>query len=114
MKLSKFGIAFLLLALRIDKHIKGYVDFYFGPKMLRKIVDNEAITSPKKLLFDSKSLLKQLGSQGYAKERKRYLEKMLEAMRTAVEILSEIKIPILEQISRLNTYPRFYRRIWKR
>jgi len=99
--LSEFGIEFLLLALRIDKHIKGYVDFYFGPEKLRKIVDNESITSPKKLLLDAKMLLKQLGSQGYDKERERYLEKMLIAMRTSVEILSGIKIPIKEQISRL-------------
>ncbi len=99
--MSEFGIEFLLLALRINKHIKGYVDFYFGPENLRQIVDNEALTSPKKLLLDAKMLLKQLGSQGYDKERERYLEKMLIAMRTSVEILSGIKIPIKEQISRL-------------
>jgi hypothetical protein len=99
--LSKFGIEFLLLALRIDKHIKGYVDFYFGPKKLRKIVDNEAITSPKKLLLDSKTLLEQLGSQGYDKKRERYLEKMLIAMRTSVELLSRIEISFKEQFLRL-------------
>ncbi len=99
--MSKFGIEFLLLALRIDKHIKGYVDFYFGPKKLRKIVDNEAITSPKKLLLDSKTLLEQLGSQGYDKKRERYLEKMLIAMRTSVELLSRIEISFKEQFLRL-------------
>jgi len=99
--LSKFGIEFLLLALRIDKHIKGYVDFYFGPKNLRQIVNNEAITSPKKLLLDAKTLLKQLGSQGYDKERERYLEKMLIAMRTSIEILNGIEIPIKEQFLKL-------------
>jgi hypothetical protein len=101
LKISKFGILFLLLALRIDKHIKGYVDFYFGPENLRKIVDNEPITSPKKLLLDAKTLLKQLMSQGYDKERERYLEKMLIAMRTSVEIISGIKIPIKEQFLKL-------------
>lgn len=101
MNLSKFGIEFLLLALRIDKHIKGYVDFYFGPKELRQIVDNEAITSPKKLLLDSKTLLKQLGSQGYNKERERYLEKMLMAMRTSIELLTRIEISIKDQFLRL-------------
>ncbi len=99
--MSKFGKSFLLLALRIDKHIKGYVDFYYGPKILRKIVDNEVIASPKKLLFDSSTLLKKLGSQGYDKEREQYLEKTLIAMRTSVEILSEIEISIEDQISRL-------------
>ena len=92
---------FLLLALRIDKHIKGYVDFYFGPEKLRKIVDNEAITSPKKLLLDSKTLLKQLGAQGYDKERERYLEKMLIAMRTSIELLIGIEISIKDQFLRL-------------
>jgi hypothetical protein len=101
LKISKFGILFLLLALRIDKHIKGYVDFYFGPENLRKIVDNEPITSPKKLLLDAKTLLKQLMSQGYDKERERYLEKMLIAMRTSVEIISGIKIPIKDQFLKL-------------
>jgi len=85
------------LALRIDKHIKGYVDFYFGPEKLRKIVNNEVITSPKKLLLDSKILLKQLGSQGYDKERERYLEKMLIAMRTSIELLIGIEISIKDQ-----------------
>lgn len=101
MNLSKFGILFLLLALRIDKHIKGYVDFYFGPENLRKIVDNEAITSPKKLLLDAKTLLKQLGSQGYDKERERYLEKMLIAMKTSIELLIGIEISIKDQFVRL-------------
>ena len=98
--MSEFGIEFLLLALRIDKHIKGYVDFYFGPEKLRKIVDNEPITSPKKLLLTSKTLLKQLGSQGYNKERERYLEKLLIAMRTSIELLIGIEISIKEQFLR--------------
>jgi len=99
--LSKFGIEFLLLALRIDKHIKGYVDFYFGPKNLRQIVNNEVITSPKKLLLDAKTLLKQLESQGYDKERERYLEKMLIAMKTSIEVLKGIEISIKEQFLKL-------------
>jgi hypothetical protein len=101
LKISKFGILFLLLALRIDKHIKGYVDFYFGPEKLRKIVDNEAITSPKKLLLDSKTLLKQLGSQGYDKKRERYIEKMLIAMKTSIELLNGVEMSIKDQFLKL-------------
>ncbi|MHA1460991.1 MAG: hypothetical protein ACTSO8_05870 [Promethearchaeota archaeon] len=72
-KISKFGEDFLLLALRINKHIKGYVDFYFGPKKLKQIVENESLTSPNKLLNDSNDLIKQLGVQGYEKAREHYL-----------------------------------------
>jgi len=97
-----FETEFLLLPLRIDKHNKGYVDFYIGPKKLKKIVENEVITSPNKLLTDCKALQKDLFKQGYDKKRERYLEKMLTAMRTSIEILNGIDIPIKEQF--LNFY----------
>ncbi len=101
MNLSDFGRRFLCLVHRIDKHNKGYVDFYIGPKKIRKIIDNEAITSPSKLLIDCKALQKDLFKQGYDKKRERYLEKMLTAMRTSIEILNGIEIPFKEQFLRL-------------
>ena len=101
MKLSEFGATFLRLALRIDKHIKGYVDFYIGPKKLRKIIDNEVLTSPNKLLNDCKALQKNLFKQGYDKKRKRYLEILLKAMETSIEILKGTEISIKEQFLRL-------------
>ena len=101
MKSSEYGIKFLLLALRIDKHNNGYVDFYIGPKKLRKIVDNEVLTSPNKLLTDCKALQKDLFKKGYDKKRERYLEKMLTAMRTSIEILNSTEISIKEQFLRL-------------
>ncbi len=100
-KLSKFGENFLLLALRIDKHIKGYVDFYIGPEQLRQIVDYESISAPNTLLNDSKNLIKQLGAQGYNKERERYIEKLLVAMRTSIEILKGSEISIKAQFKNL-------------
>ncbi len=101
MKFSEYGIKFLHLAHRIDKHNKGYVDFYFGPKKIRKIVDNEVITSPNKLLTDCKALQKNLFKQGYDKKRERYLDKILIAMRTSVEKLIGVEIPFKEQFLRL-------------
>ena len=100
-KISKFGKAFLLLALRINKHIKGYVDFYFGPEKLRQIVDNEAVTSPSKLLTDSNNLFSKLDLQGYGIRRERYLEKLLTAMRTSIELLNGIEISIKDQFLKL-------------
>ena len=100
-KLSTFGEDFLLLALRIDKHIKGYVDFYFGPERLRQIVDYESLTAPNTLLNDSNNLLKQLGTQDFDKERIRYIEKLLIAMKTSIEILIGSPISVKDQILRL-------------
>jgi len=100
-KITKFGIEFLLLALRIDKHIRGYIDFYFGPEKLRQIVNNESITSPSKLLNDCKTLIRQLGAQGYDKKRERYIEKMLTAMRTSIELLDGVEMSIKDQFLKL-------------
>jgi len=105
MKLSEYGTRFLRLPLHIDKHNKGYVDFYIGPKELRKIVDNEVITSPNKLLTDCKALQKDLFKQGYDKKRERYLEKILIAIRTSIENLIGIEISIKEQFLRLYDVP---------
>ena len=100
-KLSKFGEDFLLIALRINKHIKGYVDYYYGPEKLRQIVDIETITSPSKLLIDSGNLLSNLDLQGYDIKRERYLEKILIAMRTSIELLNGIEISIEDQFLKL-------------
>jgi hypothetical protein len=100
-KISKFGEDFLLLALRIDKHIKGYVDFYFGPEKLRQIVDHESLTPPSTLLNESNDLIKKLGGQGYGKDRERYIEKLLVAMKTSIEILKGSEISIKDQFIKL-------------
>jgi len=92
-----FGTDFLLLPLRINKLDKGYVDFYVGPKKLRKIIDKESIKAPNTLLNDCKTLEKKLFKQGYDKKRERYLEKILISMRTSIEILDGVKIPFKEQ-----------------
>lgn len=89
------------MALRIDKHIEGYVDYYYGPERLRQIVYSESLTAPNVLLNDSNDLIKQLGSQGFDKERIRYIEKLLIAMKTSIEILIGSSISIKDQISRL-------------
>lgn len=101
-KISKYGEDFLKLALRIDKHNKGFVDFYIGPESIRQIVVNESITAPNKLLNDAKTLIKQLGNQGYDKIRERYLFKTLTAMKTSVELLLGYEIPFSELILRLH------------
>ena len=105
MKLSEFGRDFLLLALRINKHKIGYVDFYIGPKKLRKVVDNEEITSPKKLLTDCSTLQEKLLIQSYHKARERYIEKTILAMRTSIEILNGIDIPIQDQFLKFYDIP---------
>jgi len=100
-KISEFGEKYLLLALRIDKHIKGYVDFYYGPEELHQIVDDEDITSPSRLLIALDNLLNKLDLQGYDRKRERYLEKNLTAMKTSIELLNGIEISIEDQFLKI-------------
>jgi len=100
-KISKFGEEFLLLALRIDKHIEGYIDFYIGPEKLKQIVENESLSSINRLLQDSNALLKELEAQGYNKERERYIEKLITAMNTSIEKLNGSEISVKDQFKKL-------------
>ncbi|MHA2048397.1 MAG: hypothetical protein ACW986_02165 [Promethearchaeota archaeon] len=100
LNISDFGRDFLLLALRIGKYNKNYVDYYIGPQEISEKADKEDPVSPKRLLTDCKILQKKLLVQGYEKKRERYLDKMLTAMRTSIEILDGVEIPIKTQIAR--------------
>ncbi|MHA1460095.1 MAG: hypothetical protein ACTSO8_01335 [Promethearchaeota archaeon] len=100
-KISKFGEEYLLLALRINKHIKGYVDYYYGPEFIIQKVENESLTSPDMLLKDSVALFQQLGTESYDIKRERYLEKMIIAMRTSIELLQGKEIAIEDQFLKL-------------
>ena len=101
MKISEFGVNFLQLALRINKHINGYIDFYIGPKELSQIVNSELTVSPNILLTDCIILQKDLFKQGYDKKRERYIEKLLKAMETSIEILNGAEIPFKDEFFRL-------------
>ena len=56
MELDDFAKDYILLGLRINKHISGYVEHYYGPPKLKKIVDSEELSSPNKLLNTWKNL----------------------------------------------------------
>jgi hypothetical protein len=100
--IDEFGKDYLLLALRIGKHIDGYVDSYFGPATLKNVVDAEEISSPKKLLAACKYLLNILEEQDFTKKRVNFLRKMLRAMETSIRLQTGNNIPYKEQIRRLH------------
>lgn len=101
MPLTNFGKEYLLLGLRLNKLIDGYVDAYYGPIELKKIVDNEHANSPESLLKTCRNLKNKLVDQGFAIDRVKFLEKMLDAMETSLEITSGRKMPFLEQVFKI-------------
>ena len=101
MELNDFAIKYLCLGLRTNKHIDGYVEHYYGPPKLKKMVDMEEKCSPIILLKDCRALIAQLPKQGFEKKRYNFLDKTLTAIETTLKTLNGEKIPYLEQVEKL-------------
>ena len=81
MNLSDFGRDYLLLGLRINKAIEDevdrkYLEAYFDPDDLQRLVINEKSISPTKLLDTCQNLQEDLNNQGFEKERVNFLERI--------------------------------------
>lgn len=101
MEFDDFAKDYYLLSLRINKHIDGYVEHYYGPSEFKKKVDIEELLSPKTLLKDYKNLFMKFQKQDFDKKRYNFLDKTLIAIETILRILSGEKIPYLEQTEKL-------------
>jgi len=98
MELDDFAKEYILLGLRINKHIDGYVEHYYGPPKLKKIVDLEELSSPNMLLNNWKKLKTKLQKQDFEKMRYRFLDSTLTAIKTIIRKLNGESIPYLEQV----------------
>src|SRR6516165_7987585 len=49
--------SYLVLGLRIGRHIDGFVDAYYGPPALSSSVDTEPLQSPERLVVSARKLL---------------------------------------------------------
>lgn len=96
-----FSREYLLLGLRLNKHIDGFVDSYYGSEELSSVVQQEEKKTPLYLLENVTKLIKTLPDQGFEEDRQHFLNKMLTAIKTTIEILSGEDIEYLEKVKRL-------------
>jgi hypothetical protein len=101
MSVNDFGKEYLLLGLRMDKIIEGFVDSYYGPQDLKEKVENEKPASAKRLLKDCIDLQKQLKNQGFIAERIKFLQKTLGGIETSLNVVLGEKIPFIEKVNRI-------------
>ena len=90
--LDEFAKDYLYLGLRINKHINGYVEYYYGPPEIKRFVDYEQTRSPKKLLYDCNDLKIRLFEMGFERKRENFLNKTLNAISTTLRELNGEKI----------------------
>jgi hypothetical protein len=100
---------YLLLGLRLDQHIPGLVDGYFGPAELKAEVDMEQLRSPARLRDDAAALRDRLPSAVSEPDRRAWLEAQLVALETQAAALAGDRLPYLDHVARCFAYapPRY-------
>lgn len=91
---------YLLLALRLDQHLPGTVDGYFGPADLKAAVDMGQPRSPARLADDAAALRQRVAGEVPEPERRHWLDLQLIALETLARVASGEVIPYAEQVAR--------------
>ena len=91
---------YILLALRLDQHVPGTVDGYYGPAGLKAQTDMEQLRSPGRLAEDAVALRARLGGEVEDAARRHWLDLQLVALETLARTRAGEEIPYLEQVAR--------------
>lgn len=94
---------YLLLALRLDQHVPGLVDGYFGPADLKARVDLEPLRPPARLRDDAAALRERLAGEvggPHEGDRRDWLDAQLLALETQAAALAGETLPYVEHLTR--------------
>ena len=91
---------YILLALRLDQHLPGIVDGFFGPAALKAQVDMEQLRAPTRLADDAEALRGRLGAEVTDAARRHWLDLQLVALETLARVRAGEDIPYLDQVRR--------------
>jgi len=91
---------YITLGLRLDPHIPGVVDGYYGPADLKSMVDTEPLRSPARLRDDALALRGRLAAEVPNAARRDWLDAQLVALETQAAALAGETLPYLELVER--------------
>ena len=91
---------YILLALRLEGHIPGLVDGYFGPAALKAQVDMEQLRAPARLRDDAAALRARLAADVAEPDRRAWLDVQLVALETQAAALAGDALPYLDHVTR--------------
>jgi len=95
---------YILLALRLDQHLPGLVDGYFGPADLKAVVDMEQVRPPARLRDDARALRDRLAAEVSEAGRRGWLDAQLVALETQAAGLAGEDLPYLDYVARCFAY----------
>jgi hypothetical protein len=80
---------YVMLGLRLGKHIDGLVDGYFGPPELEAAVEAEELAAPETLVEESRALLDEVDASGENDaQRTRWLSAQLEGLACVADLVA--------------------------
>ena len=91
---------YILLGLRLDQHVAGLVDGYFGPAELKAQVDMDQQRSPARLREDAAALRARLPAEVPEPDRRAWLDVQLVALETQAAALAGDALPYLDHVTR--------------
>lgn len=91
---------YLLLALRLDQHVAGLVDGFFGPAELKARVDTEQLRPPAGLADDAAMLIARLPDEVEDDTRRDWLNAQIVALKTQAGALAGDALPYVEHVTR--------------
>ncbi|MBB5153476.1 DUF885 domain-containing protein [Saccharopolyspora phatthalungensis] len=89
---------YLLLGLRFDRLVQGFVDSYTGDPSLRRRVNDEARPDPARLVADARRLRAELPDSGLAAPRRRFLAAQLTALECSGRKLAGERLPFPAEV----------------
>ena len=99
-----FARDYLLLALRLDQHIPGLVDGYFGPADLKAQVDIGQLRAAGRLRDDALALRARLVEDVVEADRRSWLDAQLISLETQAAAVAGERLPYLEYVARCFAY----------
>ncbi len=90
---------YLLLGLRLGRHVDGYVDAYYGPERLKERADAEDPVPPAELAAEAATLRDEVASVEEG-ARRRWLEAQLLGAETAARRLAGEEIDYVDEVER--------------
>lgn len=95
---------YLILGLRLGRHVDGFVDAYFGPDELAAVVAAEPVTAPGALMAAADALLRDLDDGVEADRveagRRRWMRAQTVGLRTSASILAGEPIAYADEVER--------------
>ena len=92
---------YLLLGLRLGRHVDGLVDFAYGPvAALRDAVADEDVVAPEALVSDAESLLGELPSAALPARRRAWLVELAHGLRAYAGVLAGEPIGYADEVER--------------